>query len=192
MTVPFRHRMPPCRDSLRQIAAIPGQSSLQSITTPLSARCTQWAESLIKKGGTNAALTTPSRAKGARLGDPESRRSTRASLGTASYEFEANSPVWNILPTISVIATEHEPISRFLSISYDFPPPAHRPLTPYSRIFCKQASENQQLADDPRKIFQTNDFNPISFQYFAKSRLQNIENRDFIFLLFSEVFHHGR
>jgi len=236
MTVPFCRRMPPCRDSLRQIAAIPGQISFQSVTVGqecgprgsivshrcplgaagpartvpgraglppgppiraalarigvgqarvpasplkfrLSAHWVRWAESLIKICGRNAALK---------------RRSTRANLVSASCRFKANSSVFNILLGIPVVATGREPISRLVSNSYDFSYPAQPPLTPYSRIFCRQASTNQQVGDNPCKIFKTRGFNLIAFQYIAKSRLQDIENRDFISLLFSEVFHHGR
>ena len=151
MTVLSCHRMPPCRDSLRKIAAIPDQSPFQSITTRVSDDRVQ-AESPFRRGGVEAVLKHPSTCS-SRVQRPGSR-----------YRHSEQH-------------TPRGPGDKNKNRSH--------PLTLYSRIFWRQPSLNQQLTDHPCKIFKTRGFNLITFQYFAKSRLQNIENRDFIFLLFS-------
>jgi hypothetical protein len=92
-----------------------------------------------------------------------------ANSGTASHQIKANSHVWNILAGVQSGSHHREVVSYLVSITYVFAATSSSPLTPYSRIFCRQVSAGQPLASHPRKIFKTSDFKLNDFNI-----LQNI------------------
>jgi hypothetical protein len=115
-----------------------------------------------------------------------------AKSGTVSNRTRANSYVCNILPRMRLIISGHDPISSLISTIYAFASVAPLNLTPYSAIFCKQVMAAQQLAHHPRKIFKTRNLKLNAFNILQIPTCNILKTGILLFLLFSEVFRHGR
>ncbi len=114
-----------------------------------------------------------------------------ANSGTGSHELTANCHVWNILAGMQ--PTVHQPglISYVVSITYLFAVTSSSRLTPYSRIFCRQVSTGQLLADHPRKILKTNDFKPSDFNILQNCACKLLKTWISFLLFCLRGLHHG-
>jgi hypothetical protein len=115
-------------------------------------------------GTTEGRALIQSRMANANAGLWEGRVAVRASVrgrkiaaksGTASYGFQPNYHVCNILPGKQLIIPRRDSISHFISATYVLAANAPSNLTPYSAIFCRPVFANQQLASLHHKIFKT-------------------------------------
>jgi hypothetical protein len=148
MCAPACRRIQPFRDDLRQSALISRHFVSDKVLS-----------------GRDAAISSKSTPQlgRIRLESPLSRnafpgRQFRAISRTPSPQLDVNSKFSNILSGIQHIGIEPWIVSILISMTcnYSFPEPS--PLTPYSRIFCRQVYEAKPLINYPRKIFKTNDF----------------------------------